>query len=243
MRILFAIWLALLSGLSLSEMSAEEVIRQMENKQVFDSAFVKGRMVINDRFGKKVSTFDSWSLGTDYSLIEFTSIEEQGQKVLRSQDDLYLFYPDAEEVIRLSGSALRDGLLGSDVSYEDLTGDKSLLDDYNVSNSALEVIDGRDTYRIELVSKRTSVAYPKQILWIDAETFNGTLSHKFSLSGKLLKIQQVLATKKQGNYVFAVHSKIQDQLKSNSSTEFFIDEIEIDIAVDLEFFSLEELTW
>jgi len=230
-------------GEGLVEMKAEDVIRQMEDRQVFDSAFVKGRMVINDRFGQKISTFDSWSLGTDNSLIEFTSVEEQGQKVLRSNDDIYIYYPDAEEVVRLTGSALRDGMLGSDVSYEDMTGEKSLLNDYRVIHYELVPLDGLTTYKIELEALRPSVAYQKQIIWINSQTYNGLLAHKFSLSGKLLKVEQVLETRVVGEYIFPVHSKIEDKLKNNTSTEFYIDEIEVNYPVKIDFFSLDQLTW
>jgi len=243
MKIALVTSLLLISVTLLADITAEEVIEKMEQRQEFKSAFIQGRMVINDRFGEKISTFDSWSLGTDNSLIAFTSLEEQGQKVLRSDNDIYIYYPDAEELIRLSGSALRDGMLGSDVSYEDMTGEKSLLNDYRVTAFSQEPLGKHSTYKIELQALRSSVAYPKQILWIDIDTLNGIQAHKFSLSGKLIKVERVLEMITQGDHTFAIHSKVEDKLKSNSSTEFFIDHIEIDYPVTLDFFSLDELTW
>jgi hypothetical protein len=226
-----------------ADMSGEDIIRKLESQQVFDSAFVRGKMVINDRFGEKISTFESWSLGADYSLILFTSADEQGQKVLRSHDDLYLYFPEAEEVIRLSGSALRDSLLGSDLSYEDMTGDKSLLDSYQVTETTQETLDGLSVYRIKLSALRPSVAYPTQELWIDATQFSTIKAHKYSLNGKLLKVQTVLALSEQAGYRFATHSRIEDHLKGNSATDFYIDTIEVDTPLTPDFFSIQELTW
>ncbi len=222
---------------------AEGIIREMEGREVFSSAFLRGRMIINDRFGEKVSTFDSWSLGSDYSLIEFTSVEELGQKILRSEDDLYIYYPDAEEEIRLSGSALRDGILGSDVSYEDMTGGKSLLDDYSVAAFRSEILAGDDSWVIELVARRTSVPYPRQTIWIDKSSGNGIQSQMYSLSNRLLKVERVLEFDDQDGYVFPVHIRVEDMLKRNSSTEFIIDEIDVNIDIDMDFFSRENLTW
>jgi outer membrane lipoprotein-sorting protein len=240
-----AILLIFLSAAALAAQTsrAEQIIREMENREVFGSSFVRGRMVINDRFGEKISTFDSWSLGTDYSLIEFTSVEELGQKILRSDDDLYIYYPDAEEEIRLSGSALRDGILGSDVSYEDMTGGKSLLDDYRVTDFRTENLAGAAAWVIELEARRSSVPYPRQIIWIDQESGNGVQSEMYSLSDRLLKTERVLEFETQDGYVFPVHIVVQDMLKRNSSTEFIIDEIEVDVDIDLDFFSRENLTW
>jgi hypothetical protein len=182
-------------------------------------------------------------LGTENSLIEFTSVEEFGQKVLRSEDDIYIFYPDAEELVRLSGAALRDGMLGSDVSYEDMTGEKSLLDDYNIVNFSEEALDGIDTYKLVLEAKGPTIAYPKQTLWISKKSLVALQAHKFSLSGKLLKVERILKTETVGEYEIATHIKVEDKLKSNSYTEFYIDEIDFETDLDLEFFSLDELTW
>lgn len=223
--------------------TGEQIIRQMESKQVYKSSSLEGRIVINDRFGEKVSTFLSWSLGLEHSLIEFTSIEEIGQKVLRTDDDIYIFYPDAEELVRLSGSALRDGMLGSDVSYEDMTGETSLLDDYEVTASSEETLNDTAVYKIDIKAKKPSVAYQKQSLWIDKTNLIGMQSYKYSLSGTLLKVETVLKTEKQGAYEFPVHIKVEDKLKSNSSTQFYIDNIEVDTPLTLDSFSLDELTW
>ena len=231
------------SGAWAADMTGEAVIKKLETQQVFKSAFVKGKMVINDRYGKKVSTFESWSLGSDYSLILFTSPEEQGQKVLRSHDDLYLYFPDAEEVIRLSGSALRDSLLGSDLSYEDMTGDKSLLDSYEVTETAHEALNGIPTYRIKLSARRPSVAYPTQEIWIEAASFTTLKIHKYALNGKLLKVQTVLEVAEKGGYRFATHSRIEDHLKGNSATDFYIEDIKVDTPLTADFFSIQELTW
>ena len=73
------------------------------------------------------------------ALVEITSGPDRGQKVLRQSSNIYLFYPDAEEVIWLKGSALKDSMMGSDFSYEDLTNDKTLADRYT---SELFVVEG-----------------------------------------------------------------------------------------------------
>ena len=125
-----AVMLALLVPAGISALTAEEIIRRMEENTVYDTARSKGSMIINDRFGTKVSTYVSYAEGADTTLIEFTSLEEEGMKILRTQDEIYLFYPDAEELIRLQGAALRDSVMGSDMSYEDMTGGKDLLDAY-----------------------------------------------------------------------------------------------------------------
>ena len=107
--------LALGALLGASALTAEEIIGRMEENTVFETSRAEGAMMIKDRFGTKETRFISYSRGKDTTLIEFTSLEERGMKILRTEEEIYLFYPDAEELIRLQGAALRDSVLGSDI--------------------------------------------------------------------------------------------------------------------------------
>ncbi|KGE71247.1 outer membrane lipoprotein-sorting protein [Spirochaeta lutea] len=226
-----------------ANLTAEQIIRRTQNNEVHETSFIRGRMTIEDRFGSKVSTFRAWSQGEEDMLLEFTSVEEEGQKVLRTQGQLYLYYPDAAEIIRIQGSALRDSLLGSDFSYEDMTGGRDLLDTYRFTLLGTESLDGREAYKIQMDAKNSSVAYPKQIVWIDTRDFVTLQSHRFSLSGRLLKEMQVLETMEVDGKIFPSRTTMRDTLKTNSSTEFEILEIELGLTLPRGIFSLEELSW
>jgi outer membrane lipoprotein-sorting protein len=226
-----------------AEMTGEQIIRRALENEVHETSYIEGRMTIQDRFGTKVSTFNAWAEGEDNMLLEFTSVEEEGQKILRTDGQIYLFYPDAAELIRIQGSALRDSLLGSDFSYEDMTGGKDLLDSYRIQLLGTEQISGKPAYKVEMTAKSQGVAYPKQILWIDAEEFVTMQSHKFSLSGKLLKEMEVLETTTVQGKTFPSRSIMRDTLKTNSSTEFEILKIELGTRLPAGIFSLEELSW
>src|SRR6056297_4309979 len=234
---------SMLSSLPLYAISAEEIISKLEENQVHETARSEGKMIINDRFGEKVTSFKSWAVGDEKSLIEFTSRQERGQKILRTDDEIYLYFPDAAEVIRLQGAALRDSVLGSDMSYEDMTGGKGLLESYNAEMLGKETVDGEECYKIELHAKGRGVPYPKEIMWVDTEMFVNRKVHMFSLSDKLLKEMRMEDYTTQKGKTFPVRFIIEDKMKSNSSTEFVIESIEIGIDIPSSLFSLEELTW
>jgi outer membrane lipoprotein-sorting protein len=235
--------LLLAAATSLSAITAEEVIREMEDNQVHETSRTEGKMIIEDRFGSKTVTFVSWAQGDEQSLIEFTSRQERGQKILRTEDELYLFFPDAAEVIRLQGAALRDSVLGSDFSYEDMTGEGGILDAYEVDLLGTETVAGRECYKVELTAKSRNVPYPKEIMWVDTELFVYRRVHKFSLSGKLLKEMRITDfVEKQGKTIPA-RFVMQDKLKRNSSTEFIIEELQLGIEIPDGTFSLQELRW
>lgn len=223
--------------------NAEEIIRKLEANTIHDTVRVEGSMIITDRFGKKESAYVSYGRGEDDMLIEFMSVEEQGQKILRTKDEIYLYFPDAEELIRLQGAALRDSVLGSDFSYEDMTGGKGILDTYKVTLEGTEKIDGRLCYKITLKAVSRDVPYQKEILWIDQELFMYRQVHKFSVSDRLLKELKVTEIKEISGKMIPTHVVISDKMKRDSSTESIIKKIDIGLKLDPALFSLEELTW
>ena len=233
----------LLAALNVSAITAEEIVKNVERNEINEAERIDGSMIISDRFGSRTKTFISYASGSDKMLLEFTNPEERGQKILRLEDEIYLYFPEAEEVIHLQGSALKESVMGSDFSYEDMTGEGDLLDQYEVTLLGEESIDGRKHYHLELKARKRGLAYPKQEAWIDAETWVMTRANAYSLSGRLLKEMElgdirVVAGKYVPHYII-----MRDAMKKKSSTEMRIEAIDLAAELPPDIFSLEELTW
>ncbi|MFW6328538.1 MAG: outer membrane lipoprotein-sorting protein [Alkalispirochaetaceae bacterium] len=226
-----------------SSPSAEEIIRRFDDNQIHETARIEATMVVHDRFGEKRTTMEIYQEGREQTLIEYTSREERGQKVLRTEDEIYLYYPDAVELIRLQGAALRQSMLGSDISYEDMTGNRTILDTYEVELLGEEQINGRRAFRLELTARERNVAYPRQLFWVDAERFVLLKSEMYSLSDRKLKEITTEAVEEIDGKWIPVEQRICDTLKRNSRTEFRVERIEVGIRLPRGVFSLEELSW
>ncbi|HAF86833.1 MAG TPA: outer membrane lipoprotein-sorting protein [Sphaerochaeta sp.] len=224
-------------------LSADEIITKMDRLSTFATTFATGSIQTTDRFGTKTSLFKSWSQGEKDSLIEFTSKAEQGQKILRTEGSLYLFYPDAEQLIRMQGAALRQSMLGSDLSYEDMTEEKNTLDNYKASLDGLETFKGRECHVLTLTAKNRSVAYPIQKIWVDTESYLVWKAEYSTQAGRLLKEMEVLETFISGDRVLPGKSMIADKMKKDSSTLMTIDTFEANPKLDKSIFTLENLTW
>lgn len=223
--------------------SAEEIVRRFDENQIYDTARIEAEMIVHDRFGEKRTTMVIYQEGRSNTLIEYTSREERGQKVLRTEDEIYLYYPDAAELIRLQGAALRQSMLGSDISYEDMTGNKTILDTYDVSLLGEEAVGGRRSYKLRFEAVSRDVAYPEQLVWIDAERYLILRSHMFSLSGRKLKeVTTEEVAEIEGKWI-PTEQTIRDVLKSNSYTEFILADVELDVQLPRGIFSLERLSW
>ena len=224
-------------------LDANEIIARMEANQTQSTSIISGRMIIRDRFGERSSSYTAWSQGSELFLVEFTSTMEQGQKILRRDNSLYLYFPDARETIRLQGAALRDSLLGSDVSYEDMTGGRGLADTYTFELLGQETIGDSSCHKIELNAKEANVAYPKQIYWVDIQDFVVRKSEQYARSGRLLKTTEVMETSRIAGYHFPTRISIKDETRRSSGTEMIIENAELDVELPSDTFSLDRLTW
>ena len=237
------IGLFIASTISLAALTGEEIIQKMESNQVHKTSQSEGSMTITDRFGTRIKTYKAYSEGEDKTLLECTNPEEAGQKILRFEEEIYLYFPEAEEIIHLQGAALKDRVMGSDFSYEDLTGGKDLLDSYEVDLEGSDAIEGVDCYRIRLTAKKGDIVYPIQVVWVDKERFIYRRVMQYSLKGRELKEMNMLEYRVVAGKNVPTHMEMEDKMKKNSKTVFLIEKIEIGMPIDPTLFSLEELSW
>src|SRR5690625_5574229 len=100
---------------------------------------------------------------------------------------MWLYSPSTDRTIMISGHMLRQSVMGSDLSYEDMMEDRKLTDIYSASLIGEETLEGRECYVLELTAKVEDVAYESQKLWVDAERFVPLKQELYAKSGQLLK--------------------------------------------------------
>lgn len=220
--------------------TGEEIIEKSDDLQSFESVKSSGIMTAHDRFGDIVSTFDSWSRGEKEFLLEFTNVEEAGQKILRVDDTMYLYDPDAEETIRLSGSALKDSLFG-DVSYEDVSEGNDTLDQYYAELEDEELKKGKECWKVVLTAKKRNAPYHKQILWIDKSNYILVYGEYYSKRDVHLKTIEVLGTMDMGDQFIISHMILRDIIKGDSHTEMKLTDVELNPELDDRLFTEEAL--
>ncbi len=230
--------LVLVTAVSSFAQSADDIVRNMDENQTFDTFYGEGQVVIEGRYGSRISDYTVHAKGSDNTMIEFTSGEEEGQKIFKTPDDLYIMYPYAEEIQRLS----KKKTLGA-VSYDEMSGEKNTLNNYDAELLGEETIDGHEVYKIRLIAKRSNVAHYQQEIFVDKETFVVWKTNYFSRSGKLTKESVVNDVTEIGGRVIPVDTIVVDMLKKNTSTANLIKDMEINIHIDDDMFSLDELSW
>lgn len=243
LRTSIALCLALAAAGVLAAQSADQIVAKLDASQTFATMKSLGRMTIKDSLGSRTIEFVNQARGKDDSFMEFTSAAEKGQKILRNATELYLFYPESEQITRLQGAALRQSMAGSDIAYEDLTGNRNRAQNYSATLAGEETVDGRAAWHLSLTAKSRNVAYPRQEIWVDKATFLPVVVQSFALSGKQLKEIHFYDVVDVAGFPFNTRLVVEDKLRKGSRTELRFSKIEINAPIPAKVFSLENLSW
>jgi len=224
-----------------AEMTAEEIINKRDNNEYFDTAQMEAEMIIVSGSRKITKTMVALT-DKKNSLVEFTNSQDRGTKFLKREDDLWMFFPDAEEIIKISGHMLNQGMMGSDFSYQDVMEADKLTDLYDFKIIGEEEFDGRPCYVLEGIAREgVKVSYYRRISWVDKERFIGLKEELYAKSGRILKETKANVIEEiEGRWV-PTNSVMENKLRKDTYTEFTITQIKFNLEIPEETFSLQNL--
>ena len=236
------ILLTLLSSISFAqkgEMSVKDIIREIDKNMNAKSRVLTSKMIVHGRRSSRTIESRNWVVGIDKAFTEYISPpREAGTKMLKIGNKLWTYSPQTDRVIQISGHMLRQSVMGSDMSYNDMMEDKPIEELYGASIEGSIEINGRDHWIVVLEAKINGLAYPKRKLWIDKEYLLPMKEELYAKSSKLLKTSTMSDVKRIQGRWFPSRFNFRDELKRNSKgTEWIIDDIEFDIEISNSRFS------
>ncbi|MDR2796364.1 MAG: outer membrane lipoprotein-sorting protein [Spirochaetaceae bacterium] len=241
-KCLLAVLMTALAGFAEAQApAAADLLKKVDDNEVYSTIYYEGQMIIEYQGKRFVKTMKAWARSNNDSFIEFTNPEDAGTKYLKKDGRLYVYSPDTEEVMLISGQMLKESMMGSDMSYEDVVTNATLASRYNPAIGGDEIFSGRDCWILDLSAKTKTESYAKRRLWIDKE--NGDLARYelYALSGAKLKQYTLDEAKVFGSRRFPVKSEISDMLRKNSKTIFVMNNVILDQPIADSVFSQRNL--
>ncbi|MGD9160427.1 MAG: outer membrane lipoprotein-sorting protein [Desulfobacteraceae bacterium] len=209
--------------------TGDEILKKIDMNMSSNTQILTSKMVIHGRRGSRTVVSKSWSEGESKTFSEYLSpAREKGTKMLKLEDKLWIYSPSTDRTIRISGHMLRQSVMGSDLSYEDMMEDSRLRNKYRAVVEKSEVIDERECWIVELTATADDVAYHRMKLWVDKKRWVPLKEELFAKSGKLLKKLELKDVTEMDRRWFPKRMIFKDMLKKGDGTEFIIEEIEFD---------------
>lgn len=208
---------------------ANEILKKVEENMSSKNRVFESEMIIHGRRGKRTITSRTYSVGDKQSFTEYLSpAREAGTKMLKLENQLWIYSPATDRTIQISGHLLRQSVMGSDLSYEDMMDDRKLTEIYSAKTVGEEVLDGRKTYVLELTAKVDDAAYNRRKMWVDAERYVPLREDLFAKGGQLLKRTTLSNVQKIEGRWFPLTIMFKDMLKDGGGTEFRMTSVKFD---------------
>jgi outer membrane lipoprotein-sorting protein len=220
-----------------------EILKKMDTHKDFTSIEYSAIMEIHIKNKIRTKSLKVLSLSGDETraIVEFTNTEDEGTKYLMIAKNLWIYFPEEEDVVKISGHMLKEGMMGSDVSYEDALESDALSDKYTVTLSGEENINSQDCYVLTLDAKVKKVPYYKRKMWVDKNTFVALKEEMYAKSGKMLKVSNVLEMENINGRNIATKVEMVNVLRKDSRTVFTMQNIIFDKPLDEKIFTLRYL--
>ena len=126
---------------------------------------------------------------------------------------------------------LRQSVMGSDLSYEDLMEDSRYANMYSAEIIGEETYNERDCWVLSLKAKQEDIAYHARQVWVDKERYIPLKENRYAKGGKLLKYTEVKSVSRMDNRWYPDRILFKDALKGGNGTEFVINKVNFNVEI------------
>ena len=238
MKYLIVLLFTLLSIAQTNAQDATAILNKVDDNINSNTSITKSDMIIYGRRNQRTVTSVGYAEGTNRSFSEYLApARERGTKMLKLEDNLWIYSPSTDRTIQLSGHMLKQSLMGSDLSYEDMMENRKLTEMYDAKVIGEETIDERKTWVLQLNAKVDDASYDSRKVWIDIERYVPLREELFAKSGQLLKRTELKDVNKIDGRWYPTKMNYKDMLKDGKGTDFIVLEIEFDVEIPAYIFS------
>jgi outer membrane lipoprotein-sorting protein len=216
----------------------KDIMQRIDQNLSSDNRIFTSKMIIHGIRSSRSMESRTWTQGEENSFTEYLfPVREQGTKMLKLENQLWIYSPTTDRIIQITGHMLRQAVMGSDMSYEDLMEDSKLLSHYDAVVMGSEKVGDQDCWVVELTAFDPDVTYQGKKLWVDKVRYIPLKEEMFAKSGTLLKRTELSEITKINGRWYPKKIVFKDMLQDGEGTEFIIENIQFNADIPDHIFS------
>lgn len=199
-------------------------------------------MKVRTRRWARSLTMESWSEGEDRSLIVIRSpAKEAGMATLMVDDNIWNYLPKVDRTMKVPGSLMGGSWMGSHFTNDDLVKDSRMTDDYTYQIIERPAADGTGQYAVECVPKPDApVVWGKVVVRLSIDEAPTEITY-WDEKGRLKRTMTFSGYREVDGRLMAGAMRLVPTGKAEEYTEILYDEIEFDVELPPETFTLQGL--
>jgi len=235
--------LSLTKSIAQEKLTATAIVKKADEKMRGKTNFSTMEMVIVRPTWERSITMKSWGKGRDYSMTYITApANEKGQVFLKLKTDMWNWMPTIGRMIKIPASMMSQGWMGSDYTNDDILKESSIVVDYNHKIIDEELVNGIETYKIEMIPKESAaVIWGKVFKWITKKDFIQIKTEYYDEDNILIKSELGLDFKIMDGRLIPSKIEIIPANETGKMTILYIKEAKFNIALSSSFFSQQNM--
>jgi hypothetical protein len=203
-------------------------------------------MTIETPDWKRSLQVEGWNKGREMAFIVIRApVKDRGETTLRRVNEMWLWMPKVERVIKIPPTMMHSAWQGSDFTYEDIVKADSIVKDYTHKLLSSKHEDGRTVYRVECLPKADApVVWGKIITDVavyDDQSAVPLLEEDYSERGELIRTITLSDVKIMGGRRVPSKLVCVPAQKTGQRTTLLYQELEFDLPLKDDFFSYQRL--
>jgi hypothetical protein len=222
---------------------AKEILRRLDDMWRGSSSYSILTMEVKTAHYTRNMRMEGWSKGKEKSLVRIlTPLKEKGTATLKSGNNIYSYLPRTDRTIRLTSGMMMGSWMGSHFTNDDLVKESRMEEDYTPTISFEGKRDGRDIIEFTLIPKaEAAVVWGKVVAEVLAD---GYIPLKYYYYDEDMNISRTITFSKIEMLAGMPRPKVMRVIpedKPDEYTELVYEELELDIEIKDNFFSLANL--
>jgi outer membrane lipoprotein-sorting protein len=219
--------------------SAEQLLQRIDDNLSAKTRISVWSMTIHGRRGSRTMRAKSWVEGVTRAFTEYLDPpRDAGTKMLKLSNELWTYSPSSDRTIQIAGHMLRQSVMGSDLSYEDLMEDPKLQNLYRAEVTGEATVLDRACWVVRLTARDgIDPAYHSRKLWVDKERYLALREERFATSGRVLKTTEVTKVGQMHQRWVAERVRFRDALREDGGTDFAMESVEFNARIPDHIFS------
>ena len=221
-----------------AEIDPQKLLEAVDDNMWSNTKYIEGRLIIDNGRLERVLKMVSWMEGVErsYSYYEAPP-REKGTKMLKINSRLWMYTPRTDRKILIAGHMLRQSMMGSDLSYEDMMEDKKLSRAYKAAFEGMEDFRGVPCGVLRLTAHDKTTTYQSRKLWVDPGRKVVLHQELYAKSGMLIKDVVFSGYRLIDKRLFPREMVFRDLLKEDTRTTYMFDVIKFDVKIPVKYFS------
>jgi len=204
-----------------------------------------GRMVmeIETENWSRSMEMEMWSRGRKHSLVRVLAPRsEAGTATLMVEDQVWNYLPRADRTIKIPSSMMMGSWMGSHFTNDDLVKESQVIDDYNIAISFDGDRDGTEVWEFELTPRpEAAVVWGHVEYQVRKDDMMPTWVRYYDEDGEVARTMTFSDYRMMGGRLVPAVMTAVPADKPEEFTRVLYQELEFDVDLDADFFSLRNL--